>query len=216
MIREPILTGLRIEMNDFPTDHDDAVDVLAYLITLTDGLIDPGEMQRRIQRCRHLVNTGNSRALLMLTGLIAGLWESVPDDDGWKQSGENRYGWLDVNVSNGVPFLIHTLQVTDSLDLEQDARGLIELAKLGWNPVFKNAQLIHDETRFDIVSNAVRHVMRRTRMYLGVDIRLWDFVAYLGAEPQVDEAKILQAVRSLKIPNGLYPAMSVSLPEIPF
>ena len=203
-------------MNDFPADHDDAVDVLAYLITLTDGLIENAEVQRRIQRCRHLVNTGNKTAIIMLSGLVAGLWESLSDDDGWKQSGENTYGWLDVNMSGGVPFLVHTLQVTDSLDLAQDALGLIELAKLGWNPVLKNAYLLPDEVRFDVLSNAVRHVMRRTRMYLGVDIRLWEFVAYLATAPQVDESKILQAVRPLKIPSGLYAAVSVDVYEPPF
>ena len=203
-------------MNDFPAAHDDAVDVLAYLITLTDGLISNAETQRRIQRCRHLVNTGNSRAILMLSGLIAGLWESLPDDDLWKQSGENRYGWLDVNISGGVPFLIHTLQVTDSLDLAQDSLGLIELAKLGWNPVFENAKLLPDAVRFDILSNSIRHLLRRTRIYLGVDIRLWEFVAYLATAPQVDESKILQAVRPLKIPSGLYSAFSVDVYEPPF
>ena len=202
-------------MNDFPAAHDDAVDVLAYLITLTDGLIQNAEVQRRIQRCRHLVNTRNSRAIIMLSGLIAGLWESLSDDDGWLASGENHYGWLDVNISGGVSFLVHTLQVTDSIDLAQDSRGLIELAKLGWNPVFNNAYLLPDTVRFDVLSNAVRHVMRRTRMYLGVDIRLWEFVAYL-ATAQVDEAKILQAVRPLKIPSGLYAALSVDVYEPPF
>ena len=203
-------------MNDFSAAHDDAVDVLAYLITLTDGLISNAETQRRIQRCRHLVNTRNNRAIIMLSGLIAGLWESLPDDDLWKQSGENTYGWLDVNMSGGVPFLVHTLQVTDSIDLAQDSRGLIELAKLGWNPVFENAYLLPDEVRFDVLSNAVRHVMRRTRMYLGVDIRLWEFVAYLATAPQVDESKILQAVREMKIPSGLYAAFSVDVYEPPF
>ena len=203
-------------MNDFPAAHDDAVDVLAYLITLTDGLIQNAETQRRIQRCRHLINTGNSHAILMMTGLIAGLWESLPDDDLWKQSGENTYGWLDVNIIGGVSFLVHTLQVTDSIDLAQDSRGLIELAKLGWNPVFENAKLLPDAARFDVLSNAVRHMMRRTRMYLGVDIRLWEFVAYLATAPQVDESKILQAVRPLKIPSGLYSALSVDVYEPPF
>ena len=203
-------------MNDFPPDHDDAVDVLAYLITLTDGLIENAEVQRRIQRCRHLVNTGNNRAILMMTGVIAGLWESLPDDDGWLASGENRYGWLDVNLSQGLPPLIHTLQVTDSLDLEQDSRGLIELAKLGWNPVYKNASLLPDKIRFDVVSNAVRHLLRRTRIYLGVDIRLWEFVAYLGASPGVSEAGLLQHISPLHIPTGLYPAFSVNVYEPPF
>ena len=152
----------------------------------------------------------------MLTGVIAGLWESLADDDGWKQSGENRYGWLDVNISGGLPPLIHTLQITDSIDLEQDSRGLIELAKLGWNPVLKNASLLPDAVRFDVVSNAVRHMMRRTRMYIGVDIRLWEFVAYLGAAPRADESKMLQAVRPLKIPSGLFAALSVDVYEPPF
>ena len=203
-------------MNDFPAANDDAVDVLAYLITLTDGgLIQNAEVQRRIQRCRHLVNTCNKTAIIMLSGLIAGLWESLPDDDLWLASGQNHYGFLDVNLSHGVSFLVHTLQVTDSIDLAQDSRGLIELAKLGWNPVFNTAYLLPDTVRFDILSNAVRHMMRRTRMYLGVDIRLWEFVAYL-ATAQVDEAKILQAVRPLKIPTGLYAALSVDVYEPPF
>lgn len=203
-------------MNDFPDDHDQAVDILAYIITLTDGLVENGEVQQRIQRARHLTNSGNQRALLMLTGLIAGLWESLPEDDGWKKSGENRFGFFDVNISCGVPFLIHTLQATDSLDLAQDSRRLIDLTKFGWKPVYENAQLLPDAVRFDLLSNALRHIMRRVRMYLGVDIRLWEFVAFLGAAPKVDEAKLLQAVSPLKIPSGLYPALSVSVPEIPF
>lgn len=205
------------EYSEFTTtDHDDAVDVLAYLITLTDGLIDPGETQRRVQRCYHLVTTGNPRSLLMLSGFIAGLLESLPDDDLWKQPGENTYGWTDVNLSEGASFLVHSLQVTDSLDIEQDSRGLIEYAKLGWGPCFEYAKMLPNEDRFDALTGALRNVMRRARMYLAVDVRLWDFVAYLAAAPQVDEVKILQAVRPLKIPAGLYPAMSVSLPEIPF
>ena len=204
------------EYSDFPPDHDDAVDILAYLITLTDGLIENGEAQRRIQRARHLASSSNQRALLMLTGLIAGLWEALPDDDGWNRQGENRYGFLDVNISSGLPPLIHTLQVTDSLDLAQDARFLIELAKLGWNPVYENAKMLPDAVRFDVLSNAVRHIMRRARMYIGVDIRLWEFVAFLGAAPEVDEAKLLQAASPLKIPPGLYAALSVEVYEPPF
>ena len=216
MIREPILTGLRNTMNIFPDHDEDAVATLAYLITLTDGLVDPGETQRRAQRCYHLITTGNRRSLLMLSGLVAGFFEVLPDDDLWKQSGENTYGWTDVNISEGVSFLVHTLQVTDSLDLEQDSRGLIEVARLGWGPCFDYAKMLPNETRFDVLTGALRHVMRRTRMYIGVDVRLWEFVAYLAAAPQVDEAKFLQAVRVLAIPSGLYPAISVSLPEIPF
>lgn len=204
------------EYSDFPPDHDDAVDILAYLITLTDGLIENGEVQRRIQRARHLTNSSNQRALLMLTGLIAGLRESLPDDDGWNNLGENRFGFFDVNISSGLPPLIHTLQVTDSLDLEQDSRGLIALANFGWKPVYESSQLLPDAARFDVLSNAVRHLMRRARMYLGVDIRLWEFVAYVGAAPEVDEGKMLKAVSPLKIHSGLYAALSVEVYEPPF
>ena len=202
-------------MTDFY--DDDAVVVLAYLITLTDGLVDPGLTHQRSQKCRHLVEQGNHRAILILSGVIFGLLESLPDDDLWKQQGVNIYKWTDVNISEGVSFLVHSLQVTDSLDLERDGVGVLEYAKLGWGPCFDFSRMLPNDTRFDVVSSALRNVMRRARMYIGVDVRLWDFVAFLAAAPQVDEAKILQAVnRNLKIPAGLYPALSVSLPEIPF
>ena len=205
-------------MTDFPDHDEDAVATLAYLITLTDPLVDPGLRNRREQQIRHLVEQGNRRAVLILSGVIFGLLEALPDDDNWKQPGVNTYRWNDVNISQGASFLVHTLQVTDSLDLERDGVGVIEYAKLGWGPCFDFSRMLPNETRFDVLSSALRNVMRRSRMYIGVDVRLWDFVAYLAAAPpQVDEAKILQAVnRNLKIPAGLYPAMSVSLPEIPF
>ena len=203
-------------MTNFPDHNEDAVVVLAYLITLTDGLVDPGETQRRVQRFYHLITTGNRRALSMVSGLIAGLLEALPDDDGWKQSGQNTYGWLDVNMSDGVPFLVHSLQVTESLAIGQDSRAIIEYARLGWTPVFDYVKMLPNEDRFDALTGALRNVMRRARMYLAVDVRLWDFVAFL-AVAQIDETKFLQAVnRNLKIPSGLYPALSVSLPEIPF
>ena len=204
-------------MNIFPDHDEDAVATLAYLITLTDGLVDPGEVQRRAQRCYHLITTGNRRSLLMLSGLVAGLFEVLPDDDLWKKSGENTYGWRDVNISDGVSFLVHSLQVTDSLDIGQNSRAIIEYARLGWTPVFEYVKMLPNEDRFDALTGALRNVMRRARMYLATDVRLWDFLAFLAAAQQIDETKFLQAVnRNLKIPSGLYPALSVSLPEIPF
>lgn len=202
-------------MGDFPDDHD-AVDILAYFVTLTDGLISNSEVQRRIQRVRHMVDSGNQRALLMFTGLIAGLWEILPNDDGWKQPGENRYGFLDVNISGGVPHLVHTLQVTDSLDISPDARRLIECARYGWMPVFECTELLLDNEQFDVVTGALRHLVRRARMTFGTPAHFWRFVAYLGAAPEVNETGLLQAVRPLKIPNGYYGAISVHVPEPPF
>ena len=202
--------------NELAADHDEAVDVLAYLVTLTDGLVDPGETQQRIQRVRHMVDSGNQRALLMLTGLIAGLWEMLPNDDGWKQPGENRYGFLDVNISGGVPHLVHTLQVTDSLDISQDARLLIEFARYGWMPVFECTERLLDTERFDVVTNALRHLVRRARMTFGTPVHFWKFVAYLGAASEVNESGLLRAVRPLKIPEGFYAALSVAIPEPPF
>ena len=199
-------------MNNFY--DEDAVTVLAYLITLTDGLVDPGEENRRVQRFYYLVSSCNPCAIRMVSGLIAGLYEALPDDDGWKKSGENTYGWMDVNMSEGVPFLVHSLQVTDSLDIGPSSRAVTEYAKLGWGPVFDYVKMLPNEDRFDALTGALRNVLRRSRMYLA-DVRLWDFVAFLAAA-QIDETKFLQAVRELKIPAGLYPALSVSLPEIPF
>ena len=202
-------------MNNFY--DDDAVAVLAYLITLTDGLVDPGETQRRVQRFYHLISAGNPRSVRIVSGLLSGLLEALPDDDGWKKSGENTYGWMDVNMSDGVPFLVHSLQVTDSLDIGPSSTAIIEYSKLGWGPVFDYVKMLPNEDRFDALTGALRNVMRRSRMYLGTDVRLWEFVGFLASAPQVDEAKFLQAVnRNLKIPAGLYPALSVSLPEIPF
>ena len=203
-------------MTDFY--DEDAVAVLAYLITLTDGLVDPGEENRRVQRFYYLIAKCNERALFMVSGLIAGIFEAIPDDDGWKKSGENTFGWLDVNISDGVPFLVHSLQVTDSLDIGQSSRAIIEYSKLGWGPCFDYVKMLPNEDRFDALTGALRNVMRRSRMYLGTgDVRLWDFVGFLAAAQQIDETKFLQAVnRNLKIPAGLYPALSVSLPEIPF
>ena len=201
-------------MTNFPDHDDDAIAVLAYLITLTDPLVDPGLTQQRTQCFYRLISTGNPCAIRMVSGLIAGIYEALPDDDGWKQSGQNTYGWLDVNMSDGVPFLVHSLQVTESLDIGQDSRAIIEYARLGWGPVFDYVKMLPNEDRFDALTGALRNVMRRSRMYLA-DVRLWDFVGFLAAA-QVDETKILQAVRPLKIPVGLYPALSVSLPEIPF
>ena len=205
-------------MTNFPAYDDDAVATLAYLITLTDGLVDPGETQRRVQRFYHLISAGNPRSVRIVSGLLSGLLEALPDDDGWKKSGENTYGWMDVNlnISQGASSLVHSLQVTDSLDIGQDSRAVIEYARLGWGPCFDYAKMLPNEDRFDALTGALRNVMRRSRMYLGTDVRLWEFVAFLAAAQQVDEAKILQAVREMKVPAGLYPAMSVSLPEIPF
>ena len=197
-------------MNDFPADHDQAVDILAWLVTLTDPLMETAEVAQRIQRARHLVNQGNPRAVLMLTGLLVGLVDSLPADDRWLAPGQNRYGFTDVDLRIGAePPLIHTLRITGSIDLDSETKRLIDLARFGWPTAHQCTQAIPDTQRFDVISNALRHVMRRTRMYVGVDPRLWQFLAYLGAAPACDETKLQSHSRPLKIPTGLYSAICV-------
>lgn len=201
-------------------EHDQAVDVLAWIVTLTDGLVEPGERNRRAQVVSKMVSDGNDRALVMLSGLIAGMAEALPDDDGWKASGENRFGFTDVDLGlglEGLPPLIVTLKVDDSLALASDARCLISLSHMGWAPVFYQMSLLPGDTRFETAENALRHALRRHFLYVRDDPRLWQFIAFLGAAREPDEQQFLKHVRPLRLPSGLYPAISVpAVDEPPF
>ena len=197
-------------------DEEVFQNILAWFVCLTDPLIPESERQRRQQVARHHVDQNRERALLIVSWILVGLFERLPADDGFKASGNVRFDFLDIdlNMAGNAP-LIHVMKTGD-IDLEQDARRLISLACLGWGPVLSAIELTPGVVRFDSVSSGIRHLLRRNNCYTGVDFRFFKFIALIGTAAEPNEARLLQHISSLRIPNGLYGALSVETAEPPF
>ena len=149
---------------------------------------------------------------------MVSLFERLPADDPWVHDlGENRFSLLDVDLNyDGSPPLIHVMRVSGSLHIGTDSRHLIELGRTGWQSTLSAIMALPDEDRFDILDASIRRLTRRNHLYVGHDPRTWDMYAWLGAVPGVDESGLIKRGMLWKIPTGLYPALSVSVPEIPF
>jgi hypothetical protein len=197
-----------MDMNE--TDSDEAVDLLAWWLTNVDALIDPGEVQRRTQVARRLTETGSERAALVLSGMLAALVLRLPDDDPWLDSGEQQYNFLDVDLNlEGLPPLVYTLLISDSLVLESDARHIIHLAKMGgWRFVHDHLVRLPESDRFGVAASAIRHALRRGRMYID-DPRLYEVFAFLGAAERVNHAAFDRFIYQVSIPTGLYPVLAI-------
>ena len=197
-------------------DEDVFQDILAWFVCLTDPLIPEGERRRRHQVAHHHVNQNRERSLLLVSWILVGLFEKLPADDGFKAPGNATFDFLDIDLNmEGNEPLIHIMKTGD-INLEQDGLRLLSLASLGWGPVLSAIELTPSAVRFEGVSSAIRNLLRRNNCYSGVDFRFFKFIAYVGTATQPNEARLLQHISPLRIPTGLYPAISVAIPEPPF
>ena len=197
-------------------DEEIFQDILAWFVCLTDPLIPEGERQRRHKVARHHVSQNRERSLLIVSWVLVGLFEKLPADDGFRALGNATFDFLDIdlNMVGNTP-LIHAMKTGD-IGLDPDGHRLLSLASLGWGPVLSAIKIAPGAARFEGVSSAVRHLLRRNNCYTGVDFRFFEFIALIGTATEPREARLLQHISPLRIPTGLFPAISIEVPEPPF